>query len=378
MKVTGSSLPLLRKCAWWARPEVSGQPTEVTEQMALGTAVHAAIEKMLVHGELADMTDEQRQYFDAWAAWWFADRRASNSWRAEVAFAYRPSTDKGRVLDVTGRNYEVDADEIAGTVDALLINGSKGVVIDWKTGQDFANMTADAQDNWQLKFYAVAASRAFRLSEVQVEIVRITPDGVTTTVHVMDDLELDAVAAEIERLHAAVPASKPAPGAHCRRCRAVAVCPTTTTASDALVQATVESAALVVNAENAGALLVRLRQVQAACEQVETALKRYAAENPEGVQMPGGKRWIRQQVDRESINLNGADMAAGIAALSALDVDDAVETKVSVTKAAIERKLKEKKGLKGKELRETMEALCSDLRASGVMRSVTVDTYKEV
>jgi hypothetical protein len=94
--------------------------------------------------------------------------------------------------------------------------------------------------------------------------------------------------------------------------------------------------------------------------------------------MPGGKRWIRQQVDRESINLNGADMAAGIAALSALDVDDAVETKVSVTKAAIERKLKEKKGLKGKELRETMEALCSDLRASGVMRSVTVDTYKEV
>ena len=128
--------------------------------------------------------------------------------------------------------------------------------------------------------------------------------------------------------------------------------------------------------EQASAALVRLRQVQAACEQMEALLKLYA-DTHEGITLPNGKRWVKVPQERESINLSGPEMAAGISALSAAGVDDAVETKATTTKAAIERSFKAK-GLKGKELRTATETLLSELRAAGVVRSVTVEAWREV
>lgn len=378
MRVTGSSLPLLRSCQWWARPEVEAPPFQATDAMLLGTEVHAAIEAVLSSEDVPTLSPEAQELLDVWAAWWRRAPLGGAIWEPEVAYAYNPHTDKAvRLEGAAGRNYVgAGPDEIAGTVDAVGFHDEeKLVIVDWKTGQDFAGMTADARDNWQLRLYALAASRSHHVDTIEIVIARITPDGVRTTSYTLDALELDAVAEEVKALVRAVPTAAPKPGAHCKRCRAVSVCPTTATAQDALVATPVS---LTITADNAGALLLRLRQVQAACEQVEAALKRYAIESNTGIDLGNGKKWVRQQVDRESINLNGAEMSAGLAALSALDVDDAVETKVSVSKAAIERKLKEKKGLKGKELRETMDSLCADLRASGVMRTTTVDSFREV
>jgi hypothetical protein len=66
-----------------------------------------------------------------------------------------------------------------------------------------------------------------------------------------------------------------------------------------------------------------------------------------------------------------------MAALEASNVADAVEVKYSTSKAAIERSLKAQ-GLKGKELKAKMDELLSDLRASGVMRVATIETFREV
>jgi hypothetical protein len=135
--------------------------------------------------------------------------------------------------------------------------------------------------------------------------------------------------------------------------------------------------ALKVTRDNAAALLLRLRQVQAACEVVEAELKKFVIENNAPIDLGNGKQWKRIEVDRESISLSGADRAAGMAALEASNVADAVEVKYSTSKAAIERSLKAQ-GLKGKELKAKMDELLSDLRASGVMRVATIETFREI
>ena len=382
MRITGSSLPLLRNCQWWARPEVEGVAFQPTDAMRLGTDVHRCIDAILSGKFTAELLNEvvpeAADYLDAWGAWWGKSPLGyGDGWESEAAYAYDPRTDHARRLDTTDRRYLTDALEIAGTVDAVRVIGNKATVVDWKTGQDFAGLTADAQDNWQLRLYALCVSRCHKATEVTIAIVRITPDGVKHTDYTLDELELDAVASEVATLAAAATTSQPKPGAHCKRCRAVAVCPTTAVAQDALAPVDVAPVALRVTADNAGALLLRLRQVQAACDAVEAELKKYAIENNAGIDLGNGKRWVRTSVDRESVSLTGADRAAGMAALEHFGVGDAVEVKYATSKAAIERSMKAK-GMKGKELREQMDSLLSDLRASGVMRSVTVDSFREV
>jgi len=130
--------------------------------------------------------------------------------------------------------------------------------------------------------------------------------------------------------------------------------------------------------EQASALLVRLRQVQAACETMEAMLKQYAANrNEDGIPLPNGKRYVRQSVDRESINLNGVENAEAIAAISLAGAESAIETKINVSKAGIERTLKAS-GLAGKELRAKVEDLMNELRRIGATRTTTVDSYREV
>lgn len=384
MNVTGSSLPVLRKCAWWARPEVIApvQPPP-TDAMLLGSAVHAAIEYTLKHDSMMHfVSNEVAEFWATWNAWWAKNPLGTGKWQAEVAYAYDPRTDTARQLDVEKRAYQVEPHEIAGTIDAVMLDLDHAIIVDWKTGDDFQRFTADAKDNWQLKLYALAVSRTHRVNNVKVAIVRIS-DEVKVTEYTLDEMELDAVAAEVAAMVAGIPASVPTPGHHCIRCKAVSICPTTATATTDIVataeklpEVTGPAVELVIDKDNATTLLARLRQVQAACETLENALKVYATNN-DGITLTSGKRWKKMPQERESINLDGPEMATGLAALSAVGAGDAVTTKVSVTKAAIEKVLKAQ-GLKGKELSAKMEATMSELRAAGCVRSVTVDAWREV
>lgn len=377
MNITGSGLPILTKCQWWARPEViAPPPTPPSDAMILGTAVHSAIENALVGGEVVVKPDAS-PYFAQWEQWWKNAPLGAALWQAEVAYAYDPVKDAARKIGVSmSRKYEVEPGEIAGTIDALaLMEDGTAVVVDWKTGQDFGHFVADAEDNWQLKLYALAVSRAHKVDNVTVAVVRVTPDEVRTTTHTLDAMDLDLVASHVQALVKAVPASVPAPGLHCKRCKVVAACPATATATAAL--APVQPVEIkITTAEQATAALVRLRQVQAACEQVEAMLKAYAINN-DGIPLPGGKKWVKTSVDRESISLSGQDMAMGVGLICEAGCEDALESKTTTSKAAIERSLKAK-GLKGKELREKMDGLMSELRAAGVVRVASVDAWREM
>lgn len=378
MKITGSTLPVLRKCQWWAREDVVA-PTALppSDAMLIGTEVHAAIEGVLTKRDVKLSTDDGMDLFREWMQWWSTSPLAANQWKAEVAYAYDVQRDAARLIgENVGRGYEVSASEIPGTIDALALDDEHAHVVDWKTTSGFGAGPADAEDNWQLRLYALMVARAHRIDTVTMHVVRITTNGVTSTSHTLDSLELDAVAHEVQRLVKSVPTALPQSGSHCHRCRAVAVCPTTNDATTAI--APPAPIKLEINDDNAGNLLMKLRQVQAACEQLEGALKLYAAnKNEEGIRLPSGKRWVRVGVDRESINLNGDANAMGIAIISMAGAEKALEPKISVSKAGIERELKAT-GLKGKELREKLDNVMSELRAAGATRTTTVDSYREV
>ncbi len=378
MKITGSTLPVLRKCQWWAREDVVAPPAlPPSDAMLIGTEVHAAIENTLTRRDVKLSTDDGMDLFREWMQWWSTSPLAFNQWKAEVAYAYDVQRDAARLIgENVGRGYEVSASEIPGTIDALALDDEHAHVVDWKTTSGFGPGPADAEDNWQLRLYALMVARAHRVDSVTIHVVRITTNGVTSTSHTLDSLELDAVAHEVQRLVKAVPTALPQAGSHCHRCRAVAVCPTTNAATTAI--APPAPIKLEINDDNAGNLLMKLRQVQAACEQLEGALKLYAAnKNEEGIRLPTGKRWVRTSVDRESINLNGDANAMGIAIISMAGAEKALEPKISVSKAGIERELKAQ-GVKGKELRDKVEGLMSELRAAGATRTTTVDSYREV
>lgn len=379
MKITGSSLPLLSKCSWWARDEVIAPPPQpASEAMLLGTEVHAAIEATLRGTPVAKLDGDAADIYGQWKTWFAKSPLCAESWEPEVAFAYNVARDTARRINVTGRQYEVDAGEIAGTIDALALNEEHAIVVDWKTSTGYGfHGLADAADNWQLKAYALMVARTHGLQSVKILVVRITPDWVQTSEATLDALDLDAIASTIATRVAAISTSVPQPGSHCQRCRAVSACPTTQTATEAIVAAPADSK-LITSPDQASALLVRLRQVQAACEQMEAMLKAYAANQGEaGIPLGNGKRWVKTSVERESINLNGPENALGIAAISMAGAEAAIETKLNVSKAAIERIFKAN-GLKGKELRDKIEGLMSELRAAGVTRSTTVDAYREV
>jgi hypothetical protein len=370
---------MLKQCQWWARPEVIAPPQPPpSEAMLVGTAVHAAIENTLIGKPVPALKDEAGDLFSEWQQWWKTSPLASEKWQAETAYAYDTAKDSARFIGASiGRGYETSATEIPGTIDALLLEDDHAIIIDWKTGSSFGHGPADAQDNQQLRLYALMVARAHNLDTIHTHIVRVTDQGVRQTSATLDAMDLDAVAQEVAHLVKSIPDSPPRPGGHCTRCRAVALCPSTTSAM--AVVAPAEPVALTIaNPEQASALLMRLRQVQAACETMEAALKEYAVNQGEaGIPLPNGKRWVRTSVDRESINLNGEANALGIAAISMAGAESALEAKVTTSKAAIERVFKSQ-GHKGKELRDKVEGLMSELRAAGATRTTTVDAYREV
>ncbi len=385
MRPTASSLPLLAACQYWANESVKGRPFEPTPEMLAGTETHAAIEAALLGQAVQVTTEAATQFFATWQDWWRnggAEELRENlrgEWSPERAFAYNASTDTARDLGaVRGRRYpKTEAAEIAGTVDAVLIDSARraAVVVDWKTGDDRAGLTADAAENRQLRGYALAVSRALDVDDVTVAVVRIKTDEVAVTRHGFDSLELGQAAEELRQLLAAVPTAQPKPGLHCRRCRAVAECPATAAAADQLAPRSPDPVPLVVTADNAGALLVRLRAVQAACEQVDAALRAFADANG-GVDLGDGKTWRKVTVERQSIKLDGPEAASALGVLEAAGVGTAVEHKSSTSRAAIERVLSAQ-GLKGKAKSARADQIVAELAATGAVRVSTVDTYKE-
>lgn len=204
---------------------------------------------------------------------------------AEVAFALDVKTGEARELGRgIGRRYEVTGTEVAGTADVIALLEDDGVfVADFKSGW---SKRAPARENAQLRFYALAAARAYGRSRAVVQIIRIMEDGATWTDEAeLDAFDLDAFDFEIRtlgqrilRLRDGAEEARIAEGAHCKWCPSFSVCPAK--------QALLRSAALAAPApeeltpEVASKAYERIRLFRAALDKAEEILRDYARAHP--------------------------------------------------------------------------------------------------
>lgn len=387
MRITGSVLPILQSCQYWARPEVQAPPLPSNDSMQLGTEVHAAIDSWLLGDapQPGELSDEAAPLFAAWLDWWQgSDLAKLGKWKSEQGYKYNPKTFTAVPLGrIVGREYgNVDADEIAGSIDALLIDerASEAHIVDWKTGMNLSGMTEDAKDNKQLRGYALSVAHAHGLETVHVYVARISEDGVKLSQHTLDTFDIADAAEALRSLVNAIPSSKPSPGMHCRRCRAVAVCPSTIKAAEEI--APMETALdvpapvpLTITQDNAAPLYARLLAVRAACDAVESALKMYVDASG-GFTLDNGKVYKKIETNRSSIKLDGPEGAAAVETLRTHGVGGAVEVVPRTSQAAIKRVI-QASGLKGKEANAKLDQIMADLNMEGAIRSTTVTSYRE-
>lgn len=154
----------------------------------------------------------------------------SGDWRSEVKFAYDVSTGEGREIGRgSDRNYGSSRPfEICGTADAVGRLGDKLVIVDWKS---YDSVTA-AEANPQLKLLALAAARAYGVTQAQVVIVHLLHGTDSAD---LDALDLDSFAEdvrdvllEVVRVQHDMRNGRPVAfntGRQCRYCPAFDACP---------------------------------------------------------------------------------------------------------------------------------------------------------
>lgn len=208
---------------------------------------------------------------------------------AEVAFAYHTVTGKARELGRgIGRKYDCATTEIAGTADVIaLLEPDAVFVADFKTGW---SRRPRAAQSLQLRFYALAAARAYGRTHAVVQMIRVFDDGeVYTDEATLDAFDLDSfaldlgtLASEIEgarQLYAEGVEPEMVEGAHCRWCPAFPRCP----AKAALIAS---PPSLEITPEGAAKAYERLRLYRQALDKAEEILKDYARATP--IPLPDG------------------------------------------------------------------------------------------
>jgi hypothetical protein len=280
--LTGSGLERVSVCA---AAGVLPRVETSSEYAARGHAIHAFLEGVNRVGREKALEAVPEDLRSACEALDTAKLPTDPSrYAAEVAFAFDPNTGKGRELGRgIGRRYDVNDGEIAGTADVIALLEDDGVFVsDFKSG--WSRRTA-ARDSLQLRFYALAAARAYGRSRAVVQVIRVFEDGTTWTDEAALDafdldsfaLELGALAAMLEghrRLYAEGGEPPLVEGSHCTWCPAFSRCP----AKTALLRAAALEAPSPseITPGLAARAYGRLKLYKAAVEKAEEILKTYA------------------------------------------------------------------------------------------------------
>lgn len=228
----------------------------------------------------------------------------------DLAHAWVPSTDTAAALGVAAHRAYADAEGLAGTLDWLAHHADGGLtVLDFKG----TRRNAPAREHLQLALYALQVARARGLDTVHVALCYIDEEGgLIWDRATLDAWDLDAAAARLREIHAAVTAARdatPAPtraGEHCGECPCVRVCP----AMVALVRELVAEGAptpdrlALLSDEDAGAAWERLEIAETAFGAARRALR--ARAEIRGLPLPGGAQLVPVESVRRSIVLDAA------------------------------------------------------------------------
>jgi len=230
---TGSILDAVLKCpGLWVLPHCKEQDKDVQVR---GIVIHATIELAAKRGVAEAVTIMSLQYPEHAATiedipW--DELEQELAMEHEVALAYSPSRDEGRLLGTSGRDYDsVKDDEYALTVDVLKVEESRVIVKDYKSGYA---LLGPAQHAAQLLLGALAACRAYGKRKAYIEYIYVRNpffrDGVEVDVFELEVfrgklLRLDEKLSQARRRIELGQMPDVTSGKHCRYCPATNSCP---------------------------------------------------------------------------------------------------------------------------------------------------------
>jgi len=316
------------------------------------------------------------------------------AWRAEVAMAYDWAADTARVLDAAGRAYgELGETEVAGTTDlvGLHADGETVVILDPKTGWKHLGAPSESL---QLLSYAVAAARAFGRTKAQVGFIFLR-EGQEPRLVVEDvsEAQLEEAAERIraimERAYLAKAGALPVvpvKGEHCDYCPAIQRCPAHVSmlAPFLFGSADVARGALVgdpgpvvsLRPDQVAQALEAAKQVVDMGERMVADLQQLIRALPAGsvVDARTGKVAVEVLVEVERLDpglarpvldeLFGADLA-----------HFAIETKTTLSKAAVERLVDQKRAVTKEKKKDMMVEVLGRIRAAG---GISTTSYSKI
>jgi hypothetical protein len=282
-----------------------------------GKVKHDYCRNAKVYGREKALSQAPAEYREACEA--IQIEKLEDGFTFEVAFAYDIETGEGRLIGTNvGREYGPrKPTEIVGSADMFRRDRGPVEIDDIKcvaaSGHD--SYAPAARDNWQLRLYALAACRAFGVSDAVVRIRKLYDDGTWAPPdeHKLDTFDLDAAAEELKRWYAqrksdvdayATFGKIPTPnvGSHCKYCPSDIYCPAKTAllreaAGDVVA---FEEKLQALSPEMAGAAWQKLTALEGMVERAKAAIKEMAEKRP--LPLPGGKLLAPVEQRKESVD----------------------------------------------------------------------------
>lgn len=374
--------------------QVLPHANRTNEHAERGSAVHEFLASVGVLGRedaLANVPEEWRAACEAIDVDSLPACDAS-AYAAEVAFVYDLGTGAGREVGRNiGRSYPRLSDfEVPGTADvvALTADGDGVFVADYKGAHA---KVPRARENWQLRFLALAACRAYGRSRATVAIVRIRDDGSPWFDSAeFDAFDLDVFHAELLAKHAEIRNLAVAEesgallsvnmGEHCRYCPAYQTCPGQTGLVRQMAQDPETLAAGITSMltpETAAKAYVRLRQVREALKHIDSALYAYALEHP----IPLADGFVYGPTESSRDELDGVKARAALLKKYGPEIADAAcefETSKKAVDRAMRKLLQAKKDCGEKvTLKALNEEALAEIRKAGGLTTKTGVTVRE-
>lgn len=375
-RISGSALERILLCPPSALLPQVGVELEAGRR---GTAIHEYLASVPVLGRDVALEQVSPEYRDVCAS---VDLERlpmdPDAWTAEVGLAYDPDEDAARELGRgLNRNYSgLRGGEIPGTADIIGLSPESVVVLDVKTGR--IARKSRASESQQLRFYALAAARAYGRTSATIGLIHVLEDGgVWWDTAELDALDLDEVASDLRTLltelaveQARMDAGevpRTVEGSHCTYCPALPHCPSRMKLAATLATGS-EDASPVLTLETAPLVLERLEAIESVAKRVRESLELYARQQP--IPLPSGEVFGPVPLERESIDpAKGALVLAQ--AFSERVALDSIESKQTITKTRLKAALKHHAHETGAKVSQLERQALEALRSGGAIQTTT-------
>ena len=384
-RTTGSGIDRLMKCDAAGVLPRSGSESPWS---AFGTVMHKFLADCATVGREAALANVPPEHFDACDGIDLEKLPASRpeAYAAEVGFSYDPDTNTavelGRGMsheDVVKASADLDPRFIVGVADVVGLTDDAVVIADYKSGwHDYG----DLKGWWQGLFYALCACLVYKREKAVVLLIRVKEDGNSYFASIeIGPMELDGVAQGLLELADRVELNRmrvqaeehvaPYEGSHCKWCPSFAYCGAKSNLATALAQPEAWSAGVIgpqLSISNAALVYERLVAAKAVIEHIESSLREFATDV--AVPLPDGYVYGSKQHSETVI-----DPDAAIPVLTARFGDEValatLETKQTLTQAAIKRALTPWAKANGHKMSPVFKQLMEELKETKASRVVT-------